>query len=352
MDKFMLRCVIIGCGPGTSGKGGSHSFAYAHGWAMQATPGVALVAAASRKPENVAAFTAEFAGCKGYQDYRLMLQETRPDMVSICAFPPDREAMVLAALEAGAKGVWIEKPFAMSLGVAKKLMAVAEKSGARLFVNHQRRYGKPFEWWRDAAQSGKIGDVLEVSMFQPGRCLMNFGTHLVDAALFCLGPQRLAECVLGAVDRSVIGNYQGTKVEAHVLGTVHFNDGTRLTVETGGAGCKKMPVLRVNGSDGFAELQLSPAPGAGSIFRARYAGEAGIASPATNEHFHHSEDPALYVKRALADIIHALQTGVPTRIDVGEAYRGLEIIMGIYESARLGRLLIFPITQDAFPLDC
>jgi hypothetical protein len=49
--------------------------------------------------------------------------------------------------------------------------------------------------------------------------------------------------------------------------------------------------------------------------------------------------------------VRALQTGSKTRIDAEEAYRGLEIIMGAYESARLRQVLPFPIAQPDFPLD-
>ena len=57
------------------------------------------------------------------------------------------------------------------------------------------------------------------------------------------------------------------------------------------------------------------------------------------------------MQRAYEDFHRALVTGAATRIDAAEALRGLEIIMAIYESARLGRMLEFPVTQEAFPLD-
>jgi len=125
---------------------------------------------------------------------------------------------------------------------------------------------------------------------------------------------------------------------------------TRLTVEAGAQGCGKVPILRANGTRGFVELRLQPMEGEGSVLRKVAAG-SGVVSPATNEHFHHSEDGTLYVQRANEDIHRALTTGAATRIDAAEALRGLEIIMALYESARLGRMLEFPVTQEAFPLD-
>jgi len=330
---------IIGCGSSTPGKGSEHSIGYAHAWACNACKATKLVAVADIVKNNADDFIAEFPGTKEFTDYNIMLEEVRPDIVSICAFPQDREAMVIAALKAGVKGVWIEKPFALSLSAAKRMMAAAEIHKARLFVNHQRRYGKPFEWLSRAAQDGSIGDVISFDIAQPFGCLISFGSHLVDAALFCLGNRR-AEHVLAAVDMSKPGEYMGIKTETQLIATVHFTDGVRLTIEIGEKACGKLPVLRLNGTEGFAELHLSPASNDKSIFHARFVGQPNITNPETDEHFHHSSnDPVLYMKRAIEDIAAALTRGTATRIDADEAYRNTEIIMAIYESARLNQMI-------------
>lgn len=162
-----MRAAIIGCGPTGPGRGGAHSISYAHARAMRAA-GVGLVAAASRSEKNTADFLAEFPGLRGYQDYRKMLSEERPEFVSICAFPPDREAMVAGALEAGAKVLWIEKPFAVSMGAAHRMLEATAAHGARLFVNFQRRFGQPFEWGKAVVGEGRIGNLIGVQISQPG----------------------------------------------------------------------------------------------------------------------------------------------------------------------------------------
>ncbi len=344
------RCAIIGCGNSAPGKGGAHSIGYAHGWAIDRVKGLKLVAVADRVEKNADDFCVEFVGCKPYTDYRAMLEREKPDVVTVSAFPPFREEMVMAAIAAGAKGVVIEKPMAMGLGAARRMQAAAAKTGCRLFVHHQRRYGKPFEWWRDAVANKEIGELEGIDIAQPFDTFMNFGPHLVDAALFALGTERKAVRAIGTTDLTEAGDYQGTQVETQLLAGVHFDDGVRLTIEVGKRACKHLPVLRANGTRGFAELRLQPMPGEGCVFRKVVAGQA-VVSPATNEHFHHSEDGTLYVHRAYEDVHRALTTGTATRIDAGEALRGLEIIVAAYESARLGRMLDFPVVQEAFPLD-
>ena len=345
-----LRCGIIGCGPSTKGKGGAHSISYAHGWAIQRVSGMKLVAAVSRAPQNIEDFCAEFAGCAGYTNYRAMIEGEKLDLVAVCAYPPLREEMVLAAIAAGAKGVVIEKPMAMGLGAARRMRAAAEKAGCRLFVHHQRRYGKPFEWWRDAVLGKEIGDLEEISIAQPFGTFMNFGPHLVDAALFAMGPNRKAVRAIGAMDLTAVGDYQGTRVETQMLSSTHFDDGVRLTIEVGKRTCGRLPVLRANGTHGFAELRLDPLEDEAGVFR-KLGVNGALVSPCTNEHFHHSEDGTLYVHRAYEDFHRALTAGAPTRVDACEAIRGLEIIIASYESARLGHMIDFPVVQEEFPLD-
>jgi hypothetical protein len=49
------------------------------------------------------------------------------------------------------------------------------------------------------------------------------------------------------------------------------------------------------------------------------------------------------MNRAAGDVRDAINNGSSTLIDAAEEYRGLEIILGIYESARQGRLLTPPL---------
>ncbi|MHC4884355.1 MAG: Gfo/Idh/MocA family protein [Planctomycetota bacterium] len=327
-----IRTAIIGLGPNTPGKGGAHSIAYLHAAAYAANEGMEIVGGCSRTRKNVDDFCAEFSGCQGFQDYNRMLTELTPDLVSVCAFAPDREVMVNAALDAGAKGIIIEKPFALELEAAERMMAKADACGAHLFVNHQRRYGKPFEAFRGAAE--RIGEVLSLDIVQPFGNILDFGSHLIDAALFVLGPDRSIDNLFAAVDWEGAQDWQGTRVESRSLASIYFNDGVRLTYEAGDNPIVKTPLLRLNGSDGFAELHLEPAGDASNVYRARLAGSSEIVSLDSTEHIHHSEDPALYMTRAVADVRRAMTEGTQTRIDASEAYRGMQIMMGIYRSAR------------------
>ena len=345
-----IIAAIIGCGENSPGKGAWHSVGYAHAWAYQRCPEVRIISAADRIKKNIDDFTNEFYGIKGYQDYKEMLQAEHPDIVSICAFPRYREEMVNEAINARVKAIWIEKPFAPELGTARRMMEKAKQGNVRLFLNHQRRYGKPFEWLRDAVKEKRIGELASFDVQTADANIMDFGSHLIDAALFCIGERRPVN-VYSGIDVTSINKKHDLSFPEHIIASVHFNDGCRMTFEGGEPNSDYMPILRAQGTDGFAEIYLNIPSGANSIFRALYKGEKEVFNPSTDEHFHSGDDPALYISRAAQDIVQAMNTDKPTRIDISEAYRGLEIMIGILEAGRLNSKIEFPVLQEAFPLD-
>ena len=348
-----MRAVIIGCGPSDAARGGAHSISYAHGWGMQHVGdanAIQLVAAASRSEKNVQDFVAEFPGIHGYTDYREMLTKERPEFVSICAFPPDRVAMVEAALEAGAKAILVEKPFAVSLKDAQRMIQAAKTHGARLFVHFQRRYGKPFEWVKTAVAEGKIGRLIGAQIVQPGPQLINFGPHLIDAVLNIMNAPTARQPVSAFAAVQGGTPYQGVPAEEQLIGLIRFSDGTRLTVESGNTAIEQVPILRFDGEEGFAELRLMPVAGEGGIARGRFRGEVNISVLETEENFHHGAvDRNLYVDRAFRDIVNAVKSGAPCQLDAEAVLPGLEVLLALFESARQQKTVALPLAQQDTP---
>ena len=339
-----LKAAIIGCGPCNASRGGVNSISYAHARALVPLAGVELVAAASRNPQNVADFCAEFAGVKGYTDYLEMLATEKPQWVSVCAFPPDREAMALAALENGAQVLVLEKPFTVSIGAARRIMAAAAAKNARVFVDHQRRYGRVFEWFKEQT-SGPYGAVKQVNVQHPGKGFINFGPHLVDAGLLAL-EGRTPVAIQAAVDWSETNDYQGVKTEANFVATTWFDDKSRLYVESGNQFTQ--PCIQAVCEKGLVEIYLSPYDATGSICRA-VGGDKPQQSPLFDgEHFHHNDkDFNLFYDRAFPAMLDAYLTGKPNRLDAQYAFTGLQVIVGLYESARQGKRIALPLPDEA-----
>ncbi len=129
------RAAIIGTGRIASllerdplrSKPSSHA-----GWYRQ-HPDIELVAGADIDPECLQAFGADWAISSAmlFADYREMLECTKPDLVSICAYAPQRLEMIGASVQAGARGLWIEKAIACSIREAEDSRISCTVRGSR-----------------------------------------------------------------------------------------------------------------------------------------------------------------------------------------------------------------------------
>lgn len=338
MKTMPLRAAIIGCGPFNETRGGCNSVSYAHAAAIRQTEGVTLVAAASRNQKNVDDFCAEFPGTKGYSNYETMLAAERPEWVSVCAFPPDREAMCLAALEHGAKILLVEKPFAVTASAMESILRAADAKGARVFVNHQRRYGKWFEWFSEQVRTQICGELKSISLYYGGAGFINFGPHLIDAALFALEPRR-AVSVQAAVDWTDGGDYQGVRTEKSILADVLFADGVHLTLHSGPDAGQGQPCLRAACSRGMVELYFGPFGSTRAI--GRTVAETVTSPDFGTEHFHHNDTaPNLFYDRAVQDIMACYQNGKACRLDAKTAAVGMTLLLSAYESASRGERIV------------
>jgi predicted dehydrogenase len=97
-----------------------------------------------------------------FADYRKMLDETKPDIISICPRWIDAHCeLVLAAAERGIH-MYLEKPMCRSLEEADRMIAACEKNNVKLAIAHQTRYSPKLRVIRDLLEDGKIGTVLEI----------------------------------------------------------------------------------------------------------------------------------------------------------------------------------------------
>lgn len=145
---------------GHTGRGG-----YGHGldtmW--KAIPAAEIVAIADADANGLAAELKKIGVGKGFADYRAMLAEVKPDIVAIGPREIDQHRdMLLAAIQNGAKGIYIEKPFLRSLVECDEVIAAAEKSGTKIAIAHRNRYHPALPMVAKLIADGAIGRVLEM----------------------------------------------------------------------------------------------------------------------------------------------------------------------------------------------
>lgn len=92
-----------------------------------------------------------------------MLAKVKPDIVSVAPRWVDQHAaMVIAAAEAGARGIYVEKPFSRTLAEADAMIAACENSGTKLAVAHRMRTHPVLPVVKKLISDGLIGEVLEM----------------------------------------------------------------------------------------------------------------------------------------------------------------------------------------------
>ena len=337
MSKLKWACV--GVGRNTATKGGATAIAYAHAEAMKRNADAfELVAGCARHPESLDAFAADYP-CRGYTDMRELYAREKLDGVTVSTYAPDREAHVMMAIEAGVRNVLIEKPLALTMDAADRIKAAADKAGARLFVNFQRRYGKPFVMAKEAVASGRLGKVVSVDLAQPCSNALDFGPHFINTALYLLG-EPTAVSALAAAEGAGTVPWHGTLVEKRLSATVFLEGGVRLDYTAMPENAWQAPAVRVNGSRGFCEIWTDKAPGMRSVLR--IVTPEGEENPELDENFHHGDvDHYVPFERCYADLATAIATGAPTRVDFAPGYETQKILLGLYKSVETSGLYQF-----------
>jgi predicted dehydrogenase len=132
---------------------------------------------------------------RGYADYRQMLAKERPELAVIAQrFCDQRKEIVLACVEAGVKGIYLEKPVAASVADADAMVEACDRAGVRAVVDHWRA-GGDVRKTSELIASGLIGQVQIIrghgknDARSGGVDLMLLGTHVLDAMRHLAGAE-------------------------------------------------------------------------------------------------------------------------------------------------------------------
>jgi len=200
-------------------KPASHAGAYA------AHPATRLAAAADTDPGALRACGAAWGlpPERLYADYREMLERERPDVVSVCAYAPDRLEMTRAALAAGAKGLWLEKALGCSLADALEIQRAVAEAGAACVVDYPRRGRRTYRALRLYVGDGRYGRLQSVVCHMTPQ-LLHTGTHAFDVLRFWCGEALAATGCLerGFADPRDLGDQGGHALLRMASGTTAF----------------------------------------------------------------------------------------------------------------------------------
>ncbi len=334
------RVAIIGCGARGAGRTGA-ARAHDHWRAYAATGRCKLVALVDIVPDNMAAFAEQYADPAAppeqFTDYREMLAQVHPDIVSICTWPALHAPMVIAAAQAGVRAIHCEKPMAPSWAEAKAMAVALDASGTQAIFTHQRRFEPQFRTARRLVREGAIGQLRELQGACPN--LFDWGTHWFDMFHF-YNDESPARWLLGQIDAGEAHKVFGVPVEDQGLAWIGFANGVHGVLYAG-AGRPWNEANRLVGTEGVIEVQMPVGEGKQVGVRVRANGDAEWRIPEVLP-----EDrpgPAGSVAAATADLLACLESGAEPELSYRKSLRATELIFATYESSRLGRRVELPL---------
>lgn len=152
MEKNKIRFAVVGCGH--IGK--------RHAEMISRDPGASLVALCDIRPREelgIEAYPVPF-----YASLDALLAADLPvDVISICTPNGLHAPMALKILETGHHTV-IEKPMALTLADAEKIVYTSLRYRKQVFCVMQNRYSPPSVWMKEMVQSGRLGRIHMVQL--------------------------------------------------------------------------------------------------------------------------------------------------------------------------------------------
>lgn len=218
MDK--LRIGFIGCG----------GIANAHIRRLLKMDDVKLVAFTDIDLSRAKNFAENFGG-NSYTDYHKMIEKENLDIVFICLPPFAHRDEVMIAAENNVN-IYIEKPIALNMDLARKMVKAVEKYGVKSQVGYQLRFSASAEKAKKLIENGDIGDIGLVTgkywcrfirrdwwldVKKSGGQIVEQSTHLYDILRWLVGEVEKVYCELDRIFYKNIPNMSIEDVSSTVL---------------------------------------------------------------------------------------------------------------------------------------
>mgnify|MGYP000026338342 FL=1 len=188
---------------GVIGHTGQGNYGHGEDTVWLKIPQTKIVAVADADPKGLADAAKRLGGVEAYADYKAMLAKAKPDIAAICPrHIHEHRDMVIAAVEAGVKGIYIEKPFVRTLAEADEIVKLCADKGVRLAIAHRNRYHPVLDVVKQLVAAGEIGELKEVRVRGKqdqrggGLDLWVLGGHGFNLATLFTGPAISCEATI------------------------------------------------------------------------------------------------------------------------------------------------------------
>ena len=299
-----------------------------------------------------------------YQDYKELLQVEKPQLVAIATESGKHASIGLDCIAAGCHLI-IEKPIALSIADADKLIQSAKENGVTLCACHQNRFNKSIQKIRSALEDGRFGRMQHGAAHirwnrgqdyytqapwrgtweQDGGALMNQCIHNIDLLRWMMGDE--INEVFAYTDQL---NHDFIEAEDLGLALVKFTNGAYGIIEgtTNIFPSNLEETLYLFGNTGTVK-----AGGKSVNIIEEWSFADGTDDPDTIKSKYCENPPNVYGyghTPLYQDVLDAIENNRAPYVDGEAGKRALELVLAIYKSAYEGRPVKLPLT-DCSTLD-
>lgn len=296
---------------------------------------------------------------KQYTDYEEMLQKEKPELVAIATESGKHAEIALRCMDFGCNLI-VEKPIALSIEDADRIIEKAKRLNLKVCANHQNRFNKSIQKIRDAVEKNRFGKMFYGTAHirwcrdheyydraswrgtweQDGGALMNQCIHNIDLLRWMMGDE--VEEVVGMTDR-----LHHDYIEAEDLGIalVKFKNGAYGIIEgTTDVYPKNLEETLYL----FGEKGTVKAGGQSVNVIEEWRFSDMLDDPEEVKRRFHENPPNVYGyghTPLYADVIDAIANDRKPYVDAEAGKRALELVLAIYQSAYKGAIVRLPIDR-------
>lgn len=292
-----------------------------------------------------------------YTDYKELLEKEKPDLIAIATESGKHSQIALDCIEAGVN-IIIEKPIALSLSDADRIIEKAKAKGVKVCACHQNRFNKSILKIREAVEKERFGKMFYGTAHirwnrgydyysrakwrgtweQDGGALMNQCIHNIDLLRWMMGSD--IEEVMAMTDRL---NHEYIEAEDMGIALIRFKNGSYGIVE---GTTNVYPHNLEETLYLFGEKGTVKAGGHSVNIIEEWRFSDFLDNPEEVKATFHENPPNVYGfghTPLYADVIGAIKDDRQPYVDAEAGKRALELVLAIYKSAAEGKAVKFPL---------
>jgi len=330
----VIKAAVIGVGS----MGANHARIY------NELEGVTLVGVCDADPQLVEKVASRHRTGQ-YSDHRDLLDQERPDLVSIAVPTGFHHQVALDVIDRGVH-LLVEKPIADTVAHAEKMVERAEARGVQLMVGHVERFNPAVVELKRKLQDGQLGKMFQIHVRRLGPfphrvrdvgVVIDLATHDLDVMCYLTGA-------------SVLRIYAETEQEIHthhedsLSGLLRFDNGVVGVLDVNWLTPTKVRELYVTGEKGmfvvnyltqdlylyeneyvgsdWDSLGMLKGVGEGNMIKLRIA----------------KREPLLV---ELESFVGCVEHGTPPPVSGGDGIRALSLAQALVSSGQEHRILEF-----------